>query len=294
MTINIRSFGDEDVITDEELATGFQGALSSVLGLSDHVIAELKFDGKYPQQLCVVCLYARLHELACGAMALLETGALVGIPLLLRAMFECDVDLTNAVKDPLYYKNMHSSYLKEQIRLGSVAESTEDNPYFGSADARPDILARLHSLRKELSVLKSEDRGPLQIHERALLAGRQQEYRTVYNMLCGDTHNSTESLESWHIDKSSPDLLRVTLFKMRKNEILHYLSSLPGLLLIQAEVVAQFFGTEGIDFDAYFHQVTGLHSEFKGKAHEMREARLAKSRDRGKRETGASSLAGLV
>jgi len=275
------------VITDEKLATGFQDALSSVLGLSDHVIAELKFDGKDPQQLCVVCLYARLHELACGAMALLESGALVGIPLLLRAMFECDVDLTIAVMDPLYYKNMHSSYLKEQIRLGSVAESIDNNPYFGSADARPEILARLHNLRNELSVLKSEGRGPLQISERALLAGKQQEYRTVYNRLCGDTHNSTESLESWHIDKSSPDLLRVTLFRMRKSEILHYMSSLPCLLLLQAQAVAQFFGAEGIDFDTYRQQITGLHSELTGKANEMRDARLAKSRARGRRKTGA-------
>lgn len=269
------------MITDEKLAAEYQTMLSSVLGLSQHLISELKFDGKNPQQLYVVYLYARLHELACGAMALLETGALVGVPLLLRAMFECDVDLTNALKDPQYYKNIRSSFLKEQIKLGSLAESSENNPYFGSPDAKADILVRLQQLRKELASLKSEDRGPLQIYDRALRAEKLQEYQTVYNMLCGDTHNSIESLENWHVDKSSPSQFRVTLFRMRKGEILHYLSSIPGVLLINAQAVAEFYGVERINFDAYFHRFKQLHSELTGKADEMRDARLVKSRAHG-------------
>lgn len=51
--------------------------------------------------------------------------------------------------------------------------------------------------------------------------------------------------------------------------------------------MAQFLGTEGIDFDTNFQQITALHSELTGKAHEMRDARLAKTRAGGQRETGA-------
>ena len=110
--------------TNNQLAAQCEDFLASVLGLAFHFFKTLEFNRKDPQQLYSICLYARILELASGCKALLENNAFVGIPILLRSMFEADIDLTNSLKCRDYYKRMYASFLEQKLRLTKEAAST--------------------------------------------------------------------------------------------------------------------------------------------------------------------------
>ena len=92
-------------------------------------------------------------------------------------------------------------------------------------------------------------------------------------MLCLDTHNNIRSLEQWHLDVTSDDDYQAVAFKMTKLHLLHHLSSIPGILLVQSKALADFLGTEGIDFDPYFKELKEMQAELK--RHAKKEANKA-------------------
>lgn len=107
----------------DDLARECETLLGVVLGLSFRLIGSLRFDRRNPQQLYSVCLYSRLVELASGCKAMMEKNTLIGVPILLRSMFEADVDLTNVMRYAGYPKRMYASFLAEKLRLTKDAAS---------------------------------------------------------------------------------------------------------------------------------------------------------------------------
>jgi hypothetical protein len=233
-------------------------ALSSVLGLALHFIKTMRFNRKNPQQLISVCLYARLLELATACKALLEKKALVGIPVLLRSMFEADIDLTNLMKISDYYKCMNASFLKEKLRLTKEAASSRPSPFLEAVRKNRDSKKDLRKAQAELDRLTKEKNGPINIRCRAELAGKLDEYLTNYNMLCLDTHNNIRSLEEWHVEKLTADKYRVVLFKQSTADVALTLLYISHILLTQTKLLADFLGTTGIEFDRYFRELQEL------------------------------------
>ncbi|WP_422666741.1 DUF5677 domain-containing protein [Candidatus Manganitrophus noduliformans] len=114
------------MIDRNQLTEQCQDTLSSVLGLAMHFLGCLRFDRRNPQQLYSVCLYSRLLELASGCSVLLEKNTLVGLPLLLRSMFEANIDLANLMKSTDYPERMHATFLEQKLKL--IKETLTDNP----------------------------------------------------------------------------------------------------------------------------------------------------------------------
>lgn len=245
-------------LTTNEPAAQCEEVLASVLGLAFHFLKTLRFNGKDPQQLYSVCLYARLLELAVASKALLEKNALVGIPILLRSMFEADLDLTNLMKYPEYFKRMNASFLKEKIRLTKNAESSEPNPFLAAVRVKPNLTDDLRKAQDEMDILVTEKKGPVEIRERAELAGRLDEYKSIYKDLCLDTHNNVRSLEDWHIERTTSDEYHVVLFKKTSADLVHHLSAIPAILLHQTKALADFLKTQEIVFEKYFQELKDL------------------------------------
>ncbi|MEW6586275.1 MAG: DUF5677 domain-containing protein [Nitrospirota bacterium] len=233
-------------------------ALSSVLGLAFHFLETMRFNQKNPQQLISVCLYARLLELATACMALQEKKALVGIPVLLRSMFEADIDLTNLMKIPDYYKRMNASFLKEKLRVTKEAASSRPSPFLEAIRQNRDSKKDLREIQAELDRLTEEKNGPINIRCRAELAGKLDDYLTNYSMLCLDTHNNIRFLEEWHIEKLPAGKYRVVLFKQSTDDIALALLYVCHILLSQTKLLAAFLGTTGIEFDKYFRELQQL------------------------------------
>ncbi len=233
-------------------------ALSSVLGLALHFLETMRFNQKNPQQLILVCLYARLLELATACMALQEKKALVGIPVLLRSMFEADIDLTNLMKMPDYYKRMNASFLKEKLRVTKEAASSRPSPFLEAIRHNRDSKKDLREIQAELDRLIEEKNGPINIRCRAELAGKLDEYLTNYSMLCLDTHNNIRSLKEWHVEKLPGDEYRVVLFKQSTADIAFALLYVSHILLSQTKLLADLFGTTDVEFDKYFHELQAI------------------------------------
>lgn len=248
----------------DKLAEKCESVLASVLSLSFHFLEALRFNRKNLQHLYSVCLFARLIELASGCKALIENNTFVGIPVLLRSMFEANIDLTNMMKCPEYYKKMYASYLEQKIRLLKETASSKPNSFLDTVKERRNPKSDLEKTQKELDKLKGEHNGPIGTRCRAELAGLLDEYLSVYYMLCLDTHNNISSLEDWHLDVNIPDDYHVIAFKQQKSDLIHYLSSIPGILLTQTKALADFLGTKNIDFAPYFAELKAMQDEVEG------------------------------
>lgn len=244
--------------TSNKLSRQCEDTLASMLGLALHFLEVLRFNDKNPQQLYAVCLYARLLELASGCKALLEKNALAGISILLRSMFEADIDLTNMLKCPEYWKRMEASFFKEKLRLTKEAASSTPNPYLGEIRAKRKPSQDLKEIQADLDRLIAEKNGPIDIRCRADFAGRQNEYLTIYTTLCLDTHNNIQSLRDWHLEVTSPNDYQVIVFKKDKTDLLGYLSAIAGIILQQTKALADFLKTEGIEFNKYFQEMETL------------------------------------
>jgi len=246
-----------------EVAKQCEDNLASVLGLAMHFLKTLSFNRKHPQQLYYVCLYTRLVEIASGCKSLLEKNSLVGIPIFLRSMFEADIDLSNLMNDRDYYKRMYASFLKEKLRLTKEAASSKPNPFLTAVRASRNPEEDLQETQDEIDRLAAEKHGPMDIRCRAELAGKIDEYLSVYNMLCLDTHNNISSLEDWHLEVVGPDDYHAVAFKQTKGNLVHHLSAVPGIILHQTKALADFLGTEGIEFEKYYKEYTDLQKAVK-------------------------------
>ena len=248
------------------LADNCENVLASVLGLAIHTIESVHFNRRDPQQLFAVCLLARLIELATACKALLEKDALVGIPVLLRSMFEADIDLRNMIKTTDYSKRMYASFLEQKLRLTREAASAKPNPFLAAVRAQRKPAEDLRDTQKELDGLKAGGNGPIDIRCRAEFAGVLDAYLSVYNMLCLDTHNNIRSLEDWHIEATTPKDYHVVLFKAQKSDLIHHLTAIPAILLIQCRAVAEFLGTKDVDFAPYFTELKDMQEQAKREA----------------------------
>jgi len=92
---------------------------------------------------------------------------------------------------------------------------------------------------------------PLNIYERAELAGRTNEYRSVYNMLCLNAHNNIQTLEYWHLQKMDNDDYIVVMSNRRKADLIPHLHAISGMLLMQTKALQDYFGTTEIDLGRY-------------------------------------------
>jgi hypothetical protein len=230
-----------------------EDSLSSALGCALSFLEKVSFNKKDGQHLTAICLFARIVELAASCKALLEREALVGLPMLLRSMFEADVDLTNCIKDSNYFKNMYAAFLKEKIRLTKEALPDKDNPYLSPISQFRDFKNELESTQDELEKLKSDGYCPLSIRKRSDKAGKLNEYLSLYNMLCLDTHNNIRSLENYHIiSGENQSDYHVVVFNLTKEDLLASISAIPGILFHRIRDLIQFFGMENFEVGTLF------------------------------------------
>ena len=242
----------------EALVLECENTLASALGLATGVLDVIRFDHQNLQQLFAVCLFARLVELATACQALLEKNALVALPMLVRSLFEADIDLRNIVTDKDYWKRMRASFLTQQLKLTKEAASANPNPFLQAIRETRTPQEDIERIENELAGLKRGGSGPICIRARAERAGHLDVYLTVYNMLCLDTHNNIRSLEDWHIEMKTTNDYHVVLCKKDKRDLMELLTLIPGILLIQCKAISDFLGIENIDFSPYFRELQAM------------------------------------
>ena len=235
--------------------------LSSFLGLTLEVFKQLKFNRKDGQHLFSVCLFARLVELAFGCKALYVNNAPTGIPILLRSMFEADIDLINSLQDTNYFKHMYVSFLNQKRRFTREVANNSTNPFVSSIAATRNTAKDLEDTETEFQEFRGQGFKTLTVRDRADRAGRLNEYATIYNYLCLDTHNNIKSLEDFHIESRSETDYYVVLFKCENGDVLPAMTTILGILLTQSKAICDFFGIRDIELNSFFQDFDKLKND---------------------------------
>jgi len=191
-------------------------------------------------QLSAFTLPATIFELLSGCLVLAETRREAGIPILLRSMYEALVDLDNLVRDPTYHQHMEAANLRQVARaIGSSGRGVAADRTRGGAKVDHDAL------RVGLAALKKRGKAPLAFDERCALAGRTDEYESLYADLCLDAHNNIAALTQRHVRSVGIDghLEISVLGDPDVAAVAKHLSMGVGFLIESAHLIHGAFGT---------------------------------------------------
>lgn len=243
----------KQIPTKKELVQCCEHNIEVSLGCALSFLDKVHFDKKNGQQLTVICLFSRIVELAASCKALLEKNALAGLPIILRSMFEADIDLTNCIKEKNYFKNMYASLLKEKIKRLKESFPEKDNPYLEPIDGSDSLESDLESTQNEYETLKKDGYKPIGIKDRSEKTCKLAEYHSIYNILCLETHNNIASLEKNYIEHDNvKDDYQVAIFKEKKEDHLAFISAIPGIIFNRLIDLIDFFQVENFDIQDAF------------------------------------------
>ncbi len=172
----------------------------------------LRFNKAHGQQFVAVCLHTRLIHLAAGCHAAGKDRAAPCIPILVRSMWEADIDLDNAIADVEFFRHMYASFLKEKLRLSHAAHAQQGNRFLTSVPTALNLPEVTRETKAEFDRLTAEKHGPLSVKQRARTVNRLDEYESIYNLLCLDAHNNVSSLESDHVEHRPDGSYQMTLY----------------------------------------------------------------------------------
>jgi len=167
--------------------------LEKVLDKSIEYLHELTFDKNIKQHLYLILLYCRIVELIHSCNILMKERIIAGVPILLRTVLETFADLKNLSNDQNYVNSMDASNLHEWLRIFKEAVSG-DNEYLESISKMENLKQTCAEYKTELKILDEKGFVPLKHFDRFEKAGMSDEYRSVYNSVCCDSHSNTRSL----------------------------------------------------------------------------------------------------
>jgi Family of unknown function (DUF5677) len=160
----------------------------------------------------------------------MRNKAKLGIPSLFRTFLETYVEFHNLVRDPKYGYYMDSSSLTEWLKVLKAARDTE-NPYLSDILALPNLPSIILKKKKLLQDLMTRGYKPLTIREKFRRAGMLQEYLSLYNFLCTESHSNKRALINRHANIFNKDY-ELVFYKNDPNEkYLQYMDSAAGLLI---------------------------------------------------------------
>jgi Family of unknown function (DUF5677) len=161
-------------------------------------IADVKFNKHDEVQRILVCLYATILEQCESVAILLSNRKPAGTDAIFRSILEATVDMTALLRDRQYLHHMNAAYHKEWAKLIEQGVSG-DNQFLAGFAKEEGVQERLENHRAELKRLREAEIEPLNNYERFRRADMIAEYRSIYNMLCSESHNNIRSLINRHM-----------------------------------------------------------------------------------------------
>jgi hypothetical protein len=197
----------------------------------------IRFDKKHPLHRSIVSLYCRVVEYSDVLFNQFKVEKSAAIPLIVRSLLEAYVDLKNLCDDPEYGNNLQAANVSEWLRIAKEAEALE-NPYLDGLAAHENFEEQVVEWEKEIKDLKERGFSKLTKMESFKRAGREDEYKSLYNFLCSYAHNNERALIARHteisVDNSDFQMVMFKEFQVEKEE--HYLG-LAGQILLESSLM---------------------------------------------------------
>jgi len=170
----------------------------------------LQFDKWHALHRAIITLYGSIFELTGSCITLIDKEQIIGVPILLRSILEGYIDLLNLVHDANYGYHLEASLLKEWLKLLDEAK-VGNNEFLTYLATIPNQT--IDQLKCKYKELKKKGYKPLAIEEKFKRAAMYKEYRSIFNMLCCDSHNNLRSLFTRHITQEYPDDFSIVIYK---------------------------------------------------------------------------------
>lgn len=172
--------------------------LDGLLGHATRWTDDLRFDERHRWHQHLTTLYATIIELSSNLSTLAKARSSAGVPILLRAILEAYVDLSNLAGDRKYGRHLRAAELSDWITIAKA--STATNPYLASIGTRSKTRQSLKQWEEELRCLAGKNIKPLRPPAKFGRANLGQLYESYYRMLCWDAHSTFPALASRHIE----------------------------------------------------------------------------------------------
>ena len=194
------------------------------------LLSEIKFDKHHILHFCLVSLYSSLIELVGCILILMKNNAKLGIRPLFRTFLETYVEFQNLSQDPKYGYHIDANDLKEWLKVLRAARDT-NNPYLVDIGALPNLDSIIKESEQQLQEPKDKGYEPLNIYYKFKRADMEEEFRSLYNFLCTESHSNKRALINRHAEINDSDY-DIVLYKNPPDEsFLPVLDSAAGLLV---------------------------------------------------------------
>ena len=204
------------------------GYLIELYSVTVKHLSNLRFDKHSEVHRTLISIYATIVELTNSAIIIREGGAYTGMDTLLRSAMEAHVDLINLSNSDDYLKAMLAVYHKEWIRLAEDGVKGE-NPFLIYFKNDPEAQGKLDHHKAELKAFTDASAIPSN-YDKFKAAGMENEYRSIYNSLCNDSHNNIRALTSRHFRPREDDLHMVIFDKPTREDLAATLDSYIAIL----------------------------------------------------------------
>lgn len=194
------------------------------------LLGGVKFDRHHALHFGLVSLYGSLIELVGCILILMNNKGKLGVRPLFRTFVETYVELQNLAQDPKYGYIMEANDLKEWLKVLRAARDTK-NPYLEEIGALPNLASVVADTEQQLQNLKKMGYEPLSICAKFKRAEMEEEYRSVYNLLCTESHSNKRALIDRHAEISAGDYELVVYKNPPDDSFLPVLDSAAGLLV---------------------------------------------------------------
>lgn len=162
--------------------------------LSVELARPLTLEGLNAQRRAALLLYGAIVELAGAFTLLCEQGSWVGAPSVARSCLEAALDFQNALDQPDYINRLEATCLWEHLKRLRAARDQNNNPYFADIRQGANVDQLIANEERRLDELTQAGIRRLQIQERFGLARAQDMYRSIYSLLCDESHNALVKL----------------------------------------------------------------------------------------------------
>ncbi|MGO7981461.1 DUF5677 domain-containing protein [Rhizobium johnstonii] len=227
--------------------------LDFLVDLRDEVVRilpKVRYNRKISSDLLLLSLYATIIEQIDSIIVLRQRGISPGVDVILRAVLEAYVDLKNLAADPGYRDMMIGEYHRQWVKLAE-AGIKGGNPYLASFDGNEEAAKRLAHHKGEAAKLPSS----LSVFDRFRLAGLTDEYRSIYNSLCNESHNNVRALISRHFRTGEDGEQRLSIFEdTDSNSVSASLDACNTILVGSTAIIHRHFKSECEDDVNNIHQ----------------------------------------
>lgn len=203
-----------------------------------------------------MALFGSVIELAHGMSVLQQAGSTCGIPSVFRTLLETRVEFVNLMRDATYGYHMEAADLRETLKVLKTARDKK-NAFLPDLAAMPNLDQLIDDLVAQFDKLMKEGCGPLTVFDRFVLAGMEDEYRSIYNSLSSDAHSNRRALVDRHVEFNEGDF-ELVFFKSAPDEYaLPYMESATTYVVESTREILLKFGTEAatVAFDAVLVQI---------------------------------------